>query len=278
MANPQKENGYTPIANDLFEAFARNNIPSSVRRIIDFVIRKTYGFNKKEDSISIDQFMDATGLARRTIIYAIQEGEAKNMLIIKRLRSSEMVNEPNVYRLNKDYDTWVVQKSAPQVEQNREKALLSYKNSKEVEKEVVQKSEGSAKVCKKVVQKSVNNVNTFAPTKDTTKDKIQKTGEEIEQARTVRDIIEGFSFINPACKKMYGNKAQRQACLDLVEEYTFEKVMLVVTKTLPKTNAKEFFPTIITPYQLFQDWSRLEAAIMKYKGKVENKTQGRGLA
>ena len=85
------------------------------------------------------------------------------------------------------------------------------------------------------------------------------------------DLIKSFELINPSCKRMYGNKTQRQACDDLIENYTFERVKTVIEKTLTKTNEMEYFPTITTPLQLFQKWSSLESAIVKHQGRSKNK-------
>ena len=60
MANPQKENGYTAIANEIMEALCRHRIPGEDRQVLDVIFRKTYGFNKIEDYISLSQFVDMT--------------------------------------------------------------------------------------------------------------------------------------------------------------------------------------------------------------------------
>jgi len=62
MAEPQKENGYTPIANEIMEALCRIRIPGEERQVLDCILRKTYGWNKCEDAISLTQFMEMTGL------------------------------------------------------------------------------------------------------------------------------------------------------------------------------------------------------------------------
>ena len=62
MANPQKENGFTSIANEILEALARVDLPSYERRVVDVIIRKTWGFVDKNgkhkiwDRISYSQF------------------------------------------------------------------------------------------------------------------------------------------------------------------------------------------------------------------------------
>jgi len=177
MANPQVENGYVRIATEIIEALARVNIPSGTRRIIDVVLRKTYGFNKKEDQISIDQFREATGLSRRTIIYSIQEAEAKKLLFVKR-KVTAGFNFPNAYQFNKDYEMWVVQRTAPQAQKNRQDAKVSSAKLRNVH----ENSMSSAKRRKRVVQNSEKNGKSFAPTIDNTKDSNTKDREHVADA------------------------------------------------------------------------------------------------
>lgn len=289
MANPQKENGYTPIANEIFDALARTNLQSSERRVLDTVLRKTYGYNKKEDAISLSQLMEVTNLGKRTIIYAIQNLEAKNMIEVRKKDY-----DSNIYKFNKDYDTWVVQRNSEQYENMLIQKRNKYQKVGSAEKSIVvqRNDESGAEKDTLVVQRKAKKVRISAHTKDKRNKIQQKTGEEvpdkpvqidgkqIEEARNIRDIIEAFTFLNPACKKLYGNITQREACEDLIREYGFERVMFITTQTLPKTNMHAYFPTILTPHQLFQDWKRLEAAVMKSKSKVDIKNQEktRGLA
>ena len=101
MASPQLENGYIKIANEIFDALIGTvTIPSEVRRIADFVLRKTYGFNKKEDLISLSQLALATRLKRPSVIRAIKKAIFMNII-------SRTANKNGwKYRFNKDFDTW----------------------------------------------------------------------------------------------------------------------------------------------------------------------------
>src|SRR4051812_47301547 len=65
MVSPQKENGYVPIANELVDALGRDRISGECWQILLIILRKTYGFNKKEDTIAISQFVEATGLKKQ---------------------------------------------------------------------------------------------------------------------------------------------------------------------------------------------------------------------
>lgn len=181
MANPQIENGYVKIAGDLFDAIIKiPNLGLGRRQVFDFIIRKTYGWNKKSDAISISQFQQATGLSRRAVIYAIQNLEAMNLIKVTRSEQQE-----NIYQVNKDYDSWTPQVLAPDYLKSiqRRKELYaqgSARNSKVVQ-EIVQIPENqenlvqeilpSARNCSDLVQEIEKNVKFLAPTKDT----IQKT-------------------------------------------------------------------------------------------------------
>ncbi|MEW6417625.1 MAG: replication protein [Nitrospirota bacterium] len=100
MASPQVEDGYTKIANELLEAMARIRIPGEPRQVFDVVLRRTYGFNKKADAISLSQFCLATGLKRNTICRAVQKLLSLNLITKKETTLSTL------YAINKDFETW----------------------------------------------------------------------------------------------------------------------------------------------------------------------------
>ena len=101
MANPQCENGYTRIANELLEAIAKIRIPGEARQVFDTILRKTYGYGKKEDSISLSQFVLATGLKKPDICQEITRLKKMNLISQK---ANDIVN---VYSINKDFQSWV---------------------------------------------------------------------------------------------------------------------------------------------------------------------------
>lgn len=100
MANPQVENGYTRIANEIMEALAGIRISGEARQILDVIFRKTYGYGKKEDSISLSQFYLLTKMPKPRICHAI------NKLIKMNIIAKKGNDIANVYRFNKDFDTW----------------------------------------------------------------------------------------------------------------------------------------------------------------------------
>jgi phage replication O-like protein O len=102
MANPQKENGYTAIANETLEALARIRIPGEARQMLDVIIRKTYGYNKKADKISTSQFMELTGLPRGKIYKTRLKLKAMNLITVSQKGDSQIL----IYSIQKDYDKW----------------------------------------------------------------------------------------------------------------------------------------------------------------------------
>jgi phage replication O-like protein O len=98
MANPQIENGYTKIANELLEAISRINLSSYEFRVMMAIIRKTYGFSKKKDWISLSQLGEITGISVPHVCRSINKLKVKNMLI----------KNGKITGIQKDYRQWKV--------------------------------------------------------------------------------------------------------------------------------------------------------------------------
>jgi len=100
VANPQLENGYIKIATEIMEALTKYRIPGEQMQCLLFIIRKTYGWNKKEDSIALIQFVDATGINMPNVCRALKGLIDKNIIIKKDNRAITK------YLFNKRYKTW----------------------------------------------------------------------------------------------------------------------------------------------------------------------------
>ena len=96
MANPQIENGYTRIANELLEALLLANLSKRQLLVAFAVIRQTYGFNRKSDRISGSQIAALTGLRRNHCSVAV--AELTEMKILHRSGSQLCVQ--------KDHEQW----------------------------------------------------------------------------------------------------------------------------------------------------------------------------
>lgn len=62
MPQPQLENGYIRIASELIDQLLRINLSAYQNRVLLAIIRKTYGYNKKEDWVSVSQLVGMTGM------------------------------------------------------------------------------------------------------------------------------------------------------------------------------------------------------------------------
>lgn len=104
MASPQLENGHTRIANEILERIIASGLNGTELACIFFVLRKTYGFHKQEDEISLSQFQEAIPVSKETICTALS-----NLRLVKILRLVKKGNSKscsNLWSFNKDYDKW----------------------------------------------------------------------------------------------------------------------------------------------------------------------------
>lgn len=72
MANTDKC-GYVKFDNDLYDAVLRQPLRITQLKAVMYIIRKTVGFNKIEDRISISKMADEVGCTRRAMINAVHD-------------------------------------------------------------------------------------------------------------------------------------------------------------------------------------------------------------
>jgi phage replication O-like protein O len=105
MASPQVEDGYLKIANDIIDALMKLNLSKYEWRVLLAIIRKTYGYNKKRDWITLSQFSKATGIRdRRNIHRALKKLSSKQTIVVVQADDRNRV----MYGFQKDYEKWVV--------------------------------------------------------------------------------------------------------------------------------------------------------------------------
>lgn len=115
MANPQKEDGFVAIANDLFEAiYMYHDFTKRQLKVLSSIIRHTYGWNKKTCTLSLREISAETGINFRHISTALQELIEKSVLYVEGYS-----NEKRTYRINKNYDEWGVTKTVTGVSPKR---------------------------------------------------------------------------------------------------------------------------------------------------------------
>ena len=94
--NPQPENGTTPIAHEIVEALCRTNLSPYESRFLWCVFRKTYGWHKKEDWISLSQIVEMTGM------HKAHASRAKRKLLDRHI----VTQTGNKIAFNKFYTQW----------------------------------------------------------------------------------------------------------------------------------------------------------------------------
>ncbi|AQX52860.1 replication protein [Bacillus altitudinis] len=102
MANVQLENGYTKIANTIFEEIAKIKLSPTQYRLLFVIWRFTYGFNRKEHNLSLNFLSQATGCDSRQIQRELKRLEERR-IIFQKIKAGS-------YRkisFNKNYDEWV---------------------------------------------------------------------------------------------------------------------------------------------------------------------------
>jgi len=76
---PIERPNYTQIPNELFDKYQQKLPPTSFS-VLMAIARKTFGWHKEKDSISLSQLEGITGLSRPTIIGAIKHLEKMNIV------------------------------------------------------------------------------------------------------------------------------------------------------------------------------------------------------
>lgn len=246
MASPQKEDGFTPIAHELFEAFYRCKLLEYERCVVMCIWRKTYGWSKKEDWVSHSQIMEETGISLPNIARTLKS------LMRKKILSK---NDKRV-RVNKDYEEWEVEwrRLSHQTTQvvSPDNKRLSHQSTTKERKKITKET------CEEGVDNEVSTIDEDATLVDM-----------VNHNPLGAEIIYELIKIDPKNKNYYNNKTQREACDFLIEEYGLEEVK-TRARLLERTNGLPYFPTITTAVQLRDKWVQLEKAVQRKKIEIKS--------
>lgn len=100
-ASPQLENGYTRLANELLDALISAKLTARQWAVFMAVVRKTYGFNKKDDDIGLSQLAEMTGIAKAHVSVAVRE------LAARRILTRCMGKFGHRLGVNKNHKSWI---------------------------------------------------------------------------------------------------------------------------------------------------------------------------
>jgi phage replication O-like protein O len=98
MASPQKENGYTPIANELLEAIFKARFKGQEYSVLLWIARNSYGWKSKTTKpTSVGKMVADLDAPRSSVFWAL-----------KRLLKAGVVLQDThgCFSINKDYDVW----------------------------------------------------------------------------------------------------------------------------------------------------------------------------
>ena len=266
MSTPQTEDGYTKIANELLEAFSTLDASGSAWRVFMVVLRKTYGYHKKEDKISLSQFVDMSKLNHRSVCRGIGELVEKNIIQVKR------GGYINIYSIQKRYELWGSVKPVTSDKNDTESSVKpvtetsdkndTHKRKKEKkdigeatspeEKDLKDNSNtmgGFDKTSDDFLEEDIQVEPDYKPAGKSRPDSLRKI---TPQARLV------FDLFGADCYKRIGvRKQEADASLFLAEAHDFETLQKAVLYL--KENAdNEFLPQILSPYDLRMKWAKLK--------------------
>jgi phage replication O-like protein O len=102
LADVQVEHGHVRIANNLYEALSRANVPGRHLRVALVMIRLLYGYNRTEDRIAASQVAKLTGIPRPHVCVILLDLEKWGLLE----RQDSQKGRASRWRVGKDFDRW----------------------------------------------------------------------------------------------------------------------------------------------------------------------------
>lgn len=250
MASPQRENGYTAIANELLEQLIGLDIPSQELRTALFVLRKTYGYGKKEDAIALSQMQKAVGVAHKSQMSAVVGALVKKKIVTVMSGINGLTKK---YQFNKDYEQWRPLIRTLTVKKQLKRGLTSSLTTKEtITKEITPAA--SRLAMKK------NRMGSYR--EDSAQDSHEEaidieTGERIKpkQRKSSKHSLEIYALFGEYPKNWLWNASQRKAA-DALYERGIEKVKQALG-FYRQHRDDEFCPRILTPFDLDSKWIKL---------------------
>ena len=100
----------TPTPDEIFDVWL-SELTGSELKVLLYIVRRTFGFGKDADAISLSQITNGiqkrngeildrgTGLSRKSVYKAVQNLEEKGLVEVDRAMAEDGFNEINIYRL-----------------------------------------------------------------------------------------------------------------------------------------------------------------------------------
>jgi phage replication O-like protein O len=113
MEGPQLEDGYTRVANEIFEQVAQRKFNATQLRIVMIIWRYTYGYRRKDHDFALTFLQQLTCLSASTVKREVGLLIKSKVLIVTQKETSVM---PRRLSFNKHYEQWTIQKSGDEME------------------------------------------------------------------------------------------------------------------------------------------------------------------
>lgn len=132
-ASIQGDKEFVKIHHTILEVLAKAPLTGGELRCLLWLLRKTYGWNKKEDKISLSQWEEGTGMKRQNVWSILQSLLKRNVIYTK----SAGPKRAATWGFNKYYETWVFDSVMPEHDTSvmPEHDSLDEEEAQKVEKE-----------------------------------------------------------------------------------------------------------------------------------------------
>jgi len=129
---------HTQISNDFLEIHMKN-LSGGATKVFLAISRKTIGWHKETDSISISQIMVLTGLSNRGVINSISELEKNGLIKVFRKKTEKDFNYTNKYTIDYEESSQGSEESSPisSEESSQTKETIKETKTKESKKFIV---------------------------------------------------------------------------------------------------------------------------------------------
>lgn len=103
QANPQLEDGYTRISNELLEAICASDLTGLQMRVLMLFIRVSYGYGKRQAAFPLEYIQEKLKIPKRSAQRSLKSLVDANIL---RIVQESSKSAPRIMELNKKYLEW----------------------------------------------------------------------------------------------------------------------------------------------------------------------------
>ena len=151
MANPQIEDGHVDIANEIVEYLAKYRLSGQEWQVIWVILRKTWGWHKKKDRLSLGYIAKMTLMKRPAVSRAINKLVDKG--VIKKDNSYI-----NIYMFNKDFETWKTVIRKDTMVSKKITGVIKKDNKTVIKKDTTTKENTKETITKEIISSQIKNL------------------------------------------------------------------------------------------------------------------------